>query len=1494
MLATAFIAVTRSYLAAASSRSRTEVVSDDPSSLLDRALYQVVRDTENSASAIRFHSLLADMYGNDGFVGTAQSTIGEQGRYLMEDALPNHHLQWPFYYAGSVATPLSGRARGRSLRVIESSAIDLSITLSNGPTVSNQWLVINGPVFNGTGTGFDPATGNLDQLNYDGLPVALLPHFKYSQSGKGIAPNVGGEDESWDAVDCQNMFLSMLPPNAVSSSDIIPSFHRPHLLNYWVSRLNSQFDGRPPRELLKRVVSGATLRPTHLRHPGFTGSNGAFLTGEDPMGVLMEGPWDVDNDSDGIPDSVWLDLGLPIQKATDGRGYRPLFAILCVDLDGRLNLNAHGHEMSATSTLRSRGDIAGLATGMAVTLPRGSGYGPAEIDLGVIGEESRNLIRARYGVDGRPGQHGFTNLGQASGLPMRNNHQQHAQGHDPWGQNVVLLDHTGHPLTDVYGHASPIVGDGPYEVNLFQPQSSDSLFSVFELEKILRPHDIDSNQLPERLSQLAPRSLLDGPQAPKLRRLLTTTSFDVPVPSFQLSPAIRNRYYADAPYSPRIVDLATSRLQHRFDPDELERQLRHMFPQEVLHGRKLNLRDSRGATDQSPMTVNQRFARHLYCLMTWLMDPDFVNPRSPERSQAGARDDTARRIAQWAINCAEFRDSDGAMTPFEFDVNPRNGWQVDIDGDPRTVERGERRVVWGLEYPDLLLTETLAFHDRRVKDTDLAGQEDERRREMSDDDQKYRVGDDDLDQYRIPQGSLFFELYCPRARFRNNPWMPRDLYAVDSDRKRAALDLGRLAPSDLHGVQFPIWRVIITRWHTTRPDGAEVRASDLPRLRLDAQNSTIPMHSDGSTLLAERIVWFVRPHDHMMDAGDTTIYFNRGERPLIEPGTYAVVGPRLSTHIGWNSERDEPSRQLFRLAERFSYTDSTGASSSNVLGPPASAVIVAANAPAQWTNRSAPIGVSVSEPLPSLDYYPEPNPGSDERRPVDTYDDPTHPLKAFPDEPLDAKSSRPLGGDGLLETGTSLYYRTAFLQRLANPSRPWNPPPFLANGVVNPRHNGQLHVNPYVIVDWLPVDLTVFNGEDAAPDDWDENNPHGIGPFDPEDPAGTNLAKREKNHRSIRFASRQRYAGIGNNLWERNLYLGPESEVLDSSDYVPIRAEHTLGRLNQGAPAPLDKVPLRQYRGAPSTPFPWLTWNDHAYSNRFELLLVPASSASHLFEDAALIPANPFRADDPNAIQGAPFRAPFGFLMNFFHSSTQVNRGANYFRLLEFVEVPSPFHGTNRGNDRNHLDLTDSSSWRTPGRININTIYDERIWKALVHEYYAQQIPWSNVVTSRRGYEGPKMNSEFPTQFANPFRAPGSAHIRPPIPQLREQAEVQATLLRSRSRSRDESSPLFGVPLPSGRFHANATRNAYFRYQPLQRLANLVTTRSNVFAIWITVGFFEFDVSKGTLGAELGSTTGDVRRHRAFYIVDRSIPVAFQRGKNHNVDQAILLRRFIE
>src|SRR4051812_48931002 len=37
--------------------------------LLERAMFQIVRDTDNQASVIRYHSLLRDLYGTNGFEG---------------------------------------------------------------------------------------------------------------------------------------------------------------------------------------------------------------------------------------------------------------------------------------------------------------------------------------------------------------------------------------------------------------------------------------------------------------------------------------------------------------------------------------------------------------------------------------------------------------------------------------------------------------------------------------------------------------------------------------------------------------------------------------------------------------------------------------------------------------------------------------------------------------------------------------------------------------------------------------------------------------------------------------------------------------------------------------------------------------------------------------------------------------------------------------------------------------------------------------------------------------------------------------------------------------------------------------------------------------------------------------------------------------------------------------------------------------------------------
>jgi hypothetical protein len=133
--------------------------------------------------------------------------------------------------------------------------------------------------------------------------------------------------------------------------------------------------------------------------------------------------------------------------------------------------------------------------------------------------------------------------------------------------------------------------------------------------------------------------------------------------------------------------------------------------------------------------------------------------------------------------------------------------------------------------------------------------------------------------------------------------------------------------------------------------------------------------------------------------------------------------------------------------------------------------------------------------------------------------------------------------------------------------------------------------------------------------------------------------------------------------------------------------------------------------------------------------------------------------------------------------------------------------------------------------------------------------------------------------------------------------EIDVTLLRPSTTG--GAAALFQTPIPSTpNAYNDPNKNPYFRYQSLMRLSNLVTTRSNVFAVWITVGYFQVTPNPGgidathpdgyQLGRELGSDSGEIDRHRAFYIFDRTIPVGFQRGQDLNVEKAILLDRYIE
>ena len=146
----------------------------------------------------------------------------------------------------------------------------------------------------------------------------------------------------------------------------IPSLHRPELVDYWMRaylganpahrRLGRHLPaGQKQGSAFARLRQRIMMRPDPNDHvyQDINPHNGRWDAGEPNWSnnVLFNpitGPWDVDNDNDGSPDSVWVDLGAPVQTAPDGTQFKPLFAILCLDMDGRLNINAHGNSTQYT------------------------------------------------------------------------------------------------------------------------------------------------------------------------------------------------------------------------------------------------------------------------------------------------------------------------------------------------------------------------------------------------------------------------------------------------------------------------------------------------------------------------------------------------------------------------------------------------------------------------------------------------------------------------------------------------------------------------------------------------------------------------------------------------------------------------------------------------------------------------------------------------------------------------------------------------------------------------------------------------------------------------------------------------------------------------------------------------------------------------------------------------------------------------------------------
>jgi hypothetical protein len=409
----------------------------------------------------------------------------------------------------------------------------------------------------------------------------------------------------------------------------------------------------------------------------------------------------VDNDDDGVADGVWLTGVLPSLPTSDGGMLDFEVSYLVLDLDGRLNLNAHGTSTSV--------DTASSAWVNSPDVPIGNGYGPADIDASTLFVEPlannqtqtnppapsakwTRLIRggdatitgtAASATQRRPtpilglleGRYGTPASASVPPVPgVAGNDQLSQIGEAQYGTDQTI-DYKCRIKTwmDMGSQSTAAVptlmyftpdwnavgfADDPYEIRL-DPDAprtgalaartgshADNPFTPAELERVLRQFDPDASLLPQRLA-----AVLDN-FAERSRSLVTTESWD--------TPALTGDVAAE------IASFALT-LQKPYE----------ILSPDVAAGLRFDI--NRPLTDE---TSQQEYCKHLYTLLVALGQP--------------ANETTA----QWAVNALTYRTGDSKMLRFQFDRNLVDGWQVN-DTD----------VVWGAERPELVIAQTLAWRD---------------------------------------------------------------------------------------------------------------------------------------------------------------------------------------------------------------------------------------------------------------------------------------------------------------------------------------------------------------------------------------------------------------------------------------------------------------------------------------------------------------------------------------------------------------------------------------------------------------------------------------------------------------------------------------------------------------------------------------------------------------------------------------------------------------
>jgi hypothetical protein len=1377
---------------------------------LGQLIYDVRDDEGGIYSALRGHSLGRNMYGLF-YTATNNVTFTYSNNTV------------PFVGVGRLHTDpaLAGQMGG-----------------PNNPYGVDDYILPNYTYYRSDGFLRDP-----ERLSGEGRTSATAA-WTYRQyrtdpydANQRPGPYVGGFNAPYTYPDLNNMFLAH-----IRSSDgrvVLQSFHRGDWTGFGsLAPSNPNWTSNDPT-MKYRVMRP---RPIDQLLPGETWppNRPYFPLPEDEGG-------DVKNliHAPGGNDSIWIDIGAPVMTLPGGKKYKMLVAPLIIDLDGRVNLNVHGNLMNVIGTDPQGQPIKAHGSNQ--------GWGPWEVNLGWVmannewqrlflgSPNNRPQLWGKYGPDKAPSA-----VGTVSGLGTPSPHFYAQVDYNasrepplapvvPWDVNGDRLQLPGfggaNPLRPFPGFPNDRYGNGfdpsvvgqreridhareynPQKSPIFAPPASatarpndDRVFAASNMAALFRVNDTGSEAITSELIRLCPDNFVNRPDADRIRRLVTTHSFDmnqagvVPyVYNVQGQPNLlpgtdptRAPVGAALPYpNPawRVPGQLPAGMSLGYPYNEFRsNDWRALTAASVsasdVARLDLNRALSRypsytGATsydgrfdpinptpyvppapspDAPYLTIRNQFnngrtTRHTFAdaiyrrLLQITGLPPVRIPLRPTDEELAPR----RWLAQLAVNIVDYLDEDDISTAFNF-YTERDAYPSGRRSPRLNPQTGE--IIPGDPPFDIgALSRRDPSDPRSEEDPEFP---------------RYWVFGTELPKVVVNEVLVEHQPPAnpaPGDRYQVNVWVE----LLNTMQVLPTTNVGLLRQDgfpirlNMPALQLPVLSDSRDEFNTPRPQASQAYAP----YKVVVANRIMSRRDPNGNVLNDNVLGtpdriraqtddrdFQRPAKRM-DGTD--------QRAHTAP---AVPSPYIDSQGGTTGS---PFFLLGPLVEDARNTIKGVRDGGRV--PDATPII-------KSPNLSYKVTVNT-------DRVPEPNDGP----------------------------------EGV----------TVLLRRLANPHLPHNPNRtiltfqnqvigfFQGRLVTTTVENITLNpwYNPYVTVDYL----------EANPLN-DTGNPDNV------------YASRGKRQPYASYVKRASVPGTA---------ITPDSPVADQQLVVPppppdppLKTIHNFGQMN---------VPL-----PPNERYEWLVHLDRELISPMELLHV-SGYPPHLLTQKFISPP----PNDPAAL------APFQHYVPWFDQDLAgTNTSHRLYRFFEHVQCYDRVAGTS------------ASGLRVPGNVNINSIWDLEVFKAVCDpaaagapnpNYFTEaQIDqiFAQMMTRRSPGGAPRPGDQ-------PFWGMAVGLVPPPngrAPNFTA-GGIEQTLLASDGTG---TRRLFQPP-PSGA-PDDPSYHPYLQMQLLTKIFNNVTTRSNVFAVWATVGFFEVidDAARPVkLGAELGRAEGRHIRHRMFAIIDRT------------------------